>query len=238
MYETYLDLISRLMHEVKEKQGKVISDVARMVGDTIMSGHLVYTFGSGHSQLLAQEIRSRAGGLFPIAQVTDPLWGKAEKIEGVGQVLVQYIPFKPGDMIIVISNSGRNPEPIEVALHAKNLGMRVVVMTSMQHTRAVTSRHSSGKKLYELGDVVLDNMVPEGDASMTYENYPFKAGALSTVMGAAILNAVVVEAIQYMLDKNYEPPVLVSANLDGSEAHNAKVYERYIHHPILLFGML
>jgi uncharacterized phosphosugar-binding protein len=129
----------------------------------------------------------------------------------------------------VISNSGRNPEPIEVAMDARKKGVSVIVLTSMEHTRKVTSRHSSGKKLFELGDVVIDSHVPAGDASMSYPGLLPKAGALSTVLGATILNAVMVEAIQYMLDHGFEPPVLMSANLDGSEDFNAKVIERYSH---------
>ena len=112
--------------------------------------------------------------------------------------------------------------------------MKIIVLTSMEHSRSVQSRHSSGKKLYELGEVVLDSMVPAGDASMEFEGLVARAGALSTVLGALILNAVTVEAIQYMLDHGYEPPVLMSANLDGSEAHNERVVRRYPNMPNLL----
>ena len=234
MYKEYLDIVTERVQKIKETQGEAICQAAALLGDTLIGGHMVFTFGSGHSQLLAMEIHARAGGLYPVQAIIDPMKGKAERIEGYGSILVQYAPYKEGDLLFVISNSGRNPEPIEVALHARSKGVKVIVLTSMEHTHAVASRHSSGKKLYELGDIVLDSHVPAGDASMTYIGMEPKAGALSTILGATILNAVVVEAIQYLLDHNYEPPVLMSANLDGSEAFNEKVIRRFANMPVLL----
>lgn len=234
MYQAYLDLVVERVRKMKETQGQAIVKAAELVGDTLIQGHQVYTFGSGHSQLLAMEIQARAGGLYPVQALIDPMKGKAEKLEGYGTILVQYAPYKEGDLLFVISNSGRNPEPIEVAMNARSKGVKIIVLTSMEHTRQVASRHSSGKKLYELGDVVLDSLVPAGDASMSYSGLLPRAGALSTVLGATVLNAVVVEAIQYLLDHGYEPPVLMSSNLDGSEAFNEKVISRYSHLPNLL----
>ncbi len=234
MYENYLDIAVERIQKMKETQGEAISKAAALVAETLMSGHMVYTFGSGHSQLLAMEIHGRAGGLYPVQAILDPMKGKAEKLEGYGTILVEFAPYKEGDLLFVISNSGRNPEPLEVAMHARARGVKIIVLTSMEHSRSVQSRHSSGKKLYELGEVVLDSMVPAGDASMEFEGLVARAGALSTVLGALILNAVTVEAIQYMLDHGYEPPVLMSANLDGSEAHNERVVRRYPNMPNLL----
>ena len=153
--------------------------------------------------------------------------GRAEKVEGFGPVLVEGLPFKQGATIFVISNSGRNPEPIEIAMIAKEASMNVIAVSSLEHSQSVTSRHSSGKKLFELADVVLDTHVAAGDASLSFEGLKEKAGAYSTVIGAVIMNAVMVESIQYMLDQGYEPPVLISANLDGSEEHNRRIFEKF-----------
>jgi uncharacterized phosphosugar-binding protein len=234
MFEQYLDNITDAIKTMKESQSKAIKDAAQLMADTLIQDHMIYAFGSGHSMLLAQEIHGRAGGLYPIAQIAEPMRGKAEKLEGFGTILVEGIPLKKDDMVIVISNSGRNPEPIEVAIEAKKHGCKVVVVTAMKHSKSVGSRHSSGKMLYDFGDIVLDTCGPIGDASIEYKNFDGKAGALSTVLGAAILNAVMVDAIQIMLDKGYEPPVLRSANLDNSEEHNMKIVKRYSHLPFLL----
>lgn len=227
MYEAYLDRVVELVKEMKEEQAASIEKAARMVADALLEGKKVFTFGSGHSQLLAKEIRGRAGGLYPIINIADPLWGRAERIEGVGEVLVERVPMDPGDVIFVISNSGRNPEPLEVAMEARDRGLKVLTVTSLKHSEAVESRHSSGKKLYELGDVVLDTGTPAGDATLSIEGVQPKVGAVSTVLGATILNAVMVEATKLIAEAGEDPPVLMSANLDGSDEFNEQVTERY-----------
>ena len=237
MYMEYLDLVCTLLQNMKTTQGEAIGEAAALVGDTILSGGLVYTFGSGHSQLLSQEVHARAGGLYPVMQIVDPLWGRAERLEGLGEIFLKGLPLKAGETIFVISNSGRNPEPIEVATLARQMGLHVIVVTSLTHSKSVTSRHSSGKKLYELGDVVLDTGAPAGDACLSFKGLDVKAGAVSTVLGAALLNAVMVEAIQYILDKGGHPPVLMSANLDGNEEYNARVMASYEHIVPGVFGM-
>jgi len=237
MYMEYLDFVSATLQNMKTTQGEAIRKAGALVGDTILSGGLVYTFGSGHSQLLSQEVHARAGGLYPVMQIVDPLWGRAERIEGLGEILLSGLPLKAGETIFVISNSGRNPEPIEVAMLARQMGLHVIVVTSLTHSMSVTSRHSSGKKLYELGEVVLDTGAPAGDASLSFKGLDVKAGAVSTVLGAALLNAVMVEAIQYILDKGGNPPVLMSANLDGNEEYNARVMANYGHIVPGMFGM-
>lgn len=237
MFSEYLNKICELIKEMEISQAENIRKAAALVGDTVIAKNLVYTFGSGHSQLLAQEIHARAGGMYPIMQIVDPLWGRAERLEGIGEVFLRGVPFKKGETIFVISNSGRNPEPIEVAMKAKEAGLHVIVVTSLAHSTSVTSRHSSGKKLYEFGDVVLDTGAPEGDACMSFEGMDVKAGAVSTVLGAALMNAVMVEAIQYILDKGENPPVLMSANLDGNEEYNERVKSRYEGWINTLFGL-
>jgi uncharacterized phosphosugar-binding protein len=227
MYRAYLKKAIEAIERIQETQAENIKDAATMVGAAIADNKHVYTFGSGHSQLLAREVTERAGGLVPIYHLPDPIWGMVERLEGYGEFLLKQYPIRADEVIFVISNSGRNPEPIEIAMGAKGIGLKVIAVTSLDHSRSVDSRHSSGKKLYELADVVLDTGTPRGDAVMSFEGWSTKAGALSTVLGAAILNAVVVEAIQYLLERSIVPPVLISFNLDGSEEHNAKLFERY-----------
>jgi uncharacterized phosphosugar-binding protein len=227
MYRDYLKNTVEAIERIRETQADNIKDAAALVGAAIADDRHVYTFGSGHSQLLAREVTERAGGLASIFHLPDPTWGMVERLEGYGESLLKQYPIQADEVIFVISNSGRNPEPIEIAMGAKEIGLKVIAVTSLEHSTSVDSRHSSGKKLYELADVVLDTGTPRGDAVMSFEGWSMKAGALSTVLGAAILNAVMVEAIQYLLEKGIVPPVLISFNLDGSEEHNANIYKRY-----------
>jgi len=229
MYEEYLDKIISLLQEIKQSQGDAIHKAAAVIGEIMARGGVVYTFGSGHSQLLAREVVTRAGGLVPVFHLPDPIWGMAEQLEGYGEILFDTYPVKSGEAIFIISNSGRNPEPIEIAMEARKRGLKVIAVTSLAHSQTVDSRHSSGKKLYELADVVLDSHTPRGDALMSFKGVSEKAGAASTVLGAALMNAVMLEAAQYMLDKGAEPPVLISQNLDGGMEHNQKLLERYSH---------
>ena len=229
MYVEYLDMLCELLQHMKEAQAEAIQKAAALVADTITEGGLVYAFGSGHSQCLSREIHSRAGGLYPVVSINDPMWGKAERLEGYGELLLKGLPLKEGEVIFVISNSGRNPSPIDVAMKAKEMGLHVVAVTSLPHSKSQASRHSSGKRLYEVADIVLDTGVPVGDACMSFEGMPMKAGPASTALGASILNAVMVEAIQYMLDRGEEPPILISANVEGGDEHNRRLVERYGH---------
>ena len=159
-----------------------------------------------------------------------------EEMKALSEIAVDH-PVKAGETIFVISNSGRNPEPIEVAMLARQMGLHIIVVTSLTHSKSVGSRHSSGKKLYEFGDVVLDTAAPAGDACLSFKGLDVKAGAVSTVLGAALLNAVMVEAIQHILDKGGHPPVLMSANLDGNEEYNARVMTSYERIVPGVFGM-
>jgi uncharacterized phosphosugar-binding protein len=227
MQQQYFDFMIERLQTIKDKESVNIIKAAKLVSDTIINGNWVYTFGSGHSQLLAMEVHSRAGGLYPVVHIPDPMNGRAEKVEGFGPILIEGMKFKKGETIFVISNSGRNPEPIEIAMSAKQMGVNVIVISSMEHSKLTTSRHSSGKMLFEIGDVVIDSHTPSGDTAMSFPNSLVKAGALSTILGAAIMNAVMVDAIQNMLDKGYEPPVLISSNLDGSDKHNQDIMEKY-----------
>jgi uncharacterized phosphosugar-binding protein len=227
MHKDYLNYIIEAIKNMRDTQSESIKKAAELVGDALAEGKHVFTFGSGHSQLLAREITERAGGLAPVFHLPDPIWGMVERLEGYGEMLLEQYPVQPGEVIFVISNSGRNPEPIEIAKGAKEKGLKVIAVTSLDHSKNVESRHSSGKKLFEFGDVVLDTGTPKGDAVMEFVGHPTKAGAASTILGAALLNAVMVDAIQYLLDQGITPPVLISANVDGSDEHNLEIMNRY-----------
>jgi uncharacterized phosphosugar-binding protein len=227
MYQAYLGIAIEHLKKLIETQAEAIQEAAVVVAEALAEDRSIYTFGSGHSQLIAREIAQRAGGLAPIFHLPDPIWGMVERIEGYGDILLQQYPIKAGEVIFVISNSGRNPEPIEVAMGAKAKGLKVIAVTSLTHSKSIDSRHSSGKRLFELADVILDTGTPLGDAAMDFEGLPMKAGALSTILGAAIMNAVMVEVIQMLLDRGLTPPVLISANVDGSDEHNEEIMGRY-----------
>jgi len=132
---------------------------------------------------------------------------EAERLEGYAKHILDYYNVSRKDILIIISNSGRNAVPIEMAMEAKKKGIKVVAITSLDYSKRVPSRHSSGKKLYEIADIVIDNCCPLGEGLVNVEGVPFKVGPSSTVTGTAIINAIMVQAAQNMVEKGVEPPV-------------------------------
>ncbi len=223
----YYSKVTSLLSEIRSTQSDAIAAAGAIVGETIKVSGIVHTFGSGHSAAIAYEAHGRAGGLAAVSAIIDPLRGLAEKVEGYGRALMAPVRLGKQDAMIVISNSGRNALPIEVAMVARDNGLKVIAITSLAHSRSVTSRHSSGKRLFELADIIIDNMGEPGDAAITLAGCEAPVGPTSTITGAYIMNEVIIAAVSWMLKNGVEPPVFKSANLDGSKEHNAKLRDRY-----------
>ena len=149
-----------------------------------------------------------------------------ERLEGLGKIIVDYVNPDIRDVFTIISNSGVNAVPIEVAMEAKKRGNKVIAVTSKAHSQNVPSRHSSGKKLMEVADVVLDNCGEVGDVSIKIPGLGQGLGPTSTITGAYLLHAVMVQ-VASNLSKSMEPPVFWSANIPGGIEENKKIIERY-----------
>lgn len=223
----YYDNVVALLSSVRSTQADAIAAAGAIVGETIRDGGIVHTFGSGHSAAIAYEAHGRAGGLAAVSAIIDPLRGLAERVEGYGKALMGPVLLGKHDSMIVISNSGRNALPIEVAMIARENGLKVIAITSLAHSTSVTSRHSSGKMLFELADVVIDNRGEPGDAAVDIEGFDIPIGPTSTITGAYIMNEITASAVRWMLANGVEPPVFKSANLDGSKEHNETLRSRY-----------
>lgn len=224
---TYHEKIIRLLETIKTTQAEPVARAGAVVGRTVKEGGIVHAFGSGHSAAIAYEAHGRAGGLAAVSAIIDPLRGLAEKVEGYGRALMAPIRLAPQDAMIIISNSGRNPLPLEVAMVAGEKGLPVICITSLAHSKSVSSRHSSGKRLFELADIVLDNHGDPGDAAVTLSGFDIPVGPTSTITGAFIMNQIIISATQWLIEHGIEPPVFKSANLDGSKQHNDELRSRY-----------
>ena len=234
----YMNEMSSILEKVYETNKENIKLVAKKMAETIENDNLVHIFGTGHSSLLATEMYSRAGGLASVNPILDAnavmdFGGERscqmERTSGISEALYNLYDINPKDMVIVISNSGRNAMPIEMAQKAKQEGNFVVVLTSYDVSKSMTSRHSSGKKLYEFADVILDNCGKYGDSCLKIGNYD--TGAISTITGAFILHTVETEAIKIMVDKGFKPYIFQSQNIDGydNNAIMAKYKNRIKH---------
>ena len=236
MNKDYLKNITRLLQRLEDTQEFVIDQVASVCAKCIENGGLLYFFGTGHSHMICEEPFYRAGGLacvYPILETDLMLHEGAskssgyERLEGLGNVVVSNTSLGKGDILFIVSNSGRNCAVIDAALEAKKRGAITVAITSMQHTSQVASRHSSGKKLYEVCDYVLDNGGELGDASVELTGLGQKIAPTSSVIDASLVNLVLVNTVECLLQKGIQPPVFMSANTDAGDEANKAVLQMY-----------
>ncbi len=234
----YMDKIKQLLDLVEKEEKKSIKEAIDVLTQANLQKRSVYIFGASHAGILAEEMYYRAGGMMTINAIfgrevmldRSPITftSQMERLEGYGTNLAKTISFKNQDVLILHSVSGRNPIIIDLALTAKAKGVKIISLTNVQYSRSVTSRHSSGKRLFEVSDIVIDNHGEIGDACCELTGIVQKAGPSSTVIGAAILNTIIVEVCEQLIANGIKhPPIFYSANLDGGDLRNAELYEEY-----------
>lgn len=231
-----------LLDEFSTRVGSMIASIVKserdqilrageLVAKVVRSGGVLHTFGAGHSATLAKELVGRAGGFVPVNQIVDGSDGAAERVPGYAEVLLAAYDSQYGlladEAVIVVSNSGVNPLPIEVAIGCAERGLAVIGLTNLKQSKGSVSRHSSGRRLYELCDVVLDNHGAHGDALIAVGGGEIKTGAGSTIAGAFILHSVMVHAAELLEQMGAPPPILRSRNLPDTDALNSSLLGRY-----------
>jgi uncharacterized phosphosugar-binding protein len=228
--DSYHERVLALLARARQTNAPVIARLAPVIGQSIASGGVVHTFGSGHSEIISREIIGRAGGLVCVTGIIDPTGGFIENLPGYGERLAarydrQY-GLKSGETAIVISNSGKNASPIDVALYAKARGLTVAALTCLAMSRDIPSQHPSGKRLFEVADHVLDNGGLPGDAVVEVGDGTH-AGPTSTVIGCSVLNSLMLAVMEWLKTKGHPLPVLRSQNLPGAIEHNRELGSRY-----------
>lgn len=212
----------------------------RALTQTIQDGGRIFVCGAGHSALPAQDVVYRAGGLGVVNLLTIPgavgvdvrpatLGSALERVGGLAQAVLDSSPARAGDLLFVISLSGRNALPVELAAHARALGLTVVGVTSVAYAAAgsTASRHSSGTFLKDHCDLVLDSKVAVGDAELADPKIAAPFAPASTVVTSALMQCVMATAAGVLADRGIEPPLLRSANVDGGGAWNTRVFADY-----------
>jgi uncharacterized phosphosugar-binding protein len=220
------------IRNIEETQLGAIEEAVRRCADVIAGDGLVHLFGSGHSRIAVEEMFPRYGsfaGFHPIVELALSNHHQVvganglsqamfiENIEGFGEVILDNFRFDPArDLMIVISSGGTNAVPIEVARLAKVRGLFVIAITSVTHSTQATSRHSSGKRLFEVADLVLDTCTPVGDAAIAIDGLETPVGPLSTIGSVAIINMIKVGVAQRLTEVGQPPVVMTSAALVGA----------------------
>lgn len=228
-----------VLANITESAREEVAGAAGLIADCVRSDGVIQAFGTGHSQAIVLELAGRAGGLVPTNRLSmadlvlyggdepsvldDPL---LERQPGVAARLYDLAAPAPQDLFVIISNSGVNNVIVEMALRAKERGHRLIAITSLTHTRAVPAGHSSGRKLADLADVVLDNAAPRGDALLELPGGGAVC-ALSTLTGVLLVQMAVAEAASLLLASGERPPVYVSANVPGGFEGNLELEKRY-----------
>jgi uncharacterized phosphosugar-binding protein len=228
--DIYHERSSALLSRARESNAPVIARLAPHIGQSIARGGVVHTFGSGHSELISREIIGRAGGLVCVSGIIDPTGGFVENLPGYGEMLAsrydrQY-QLNPGETVIVVSNSGRNASPIDVALYARAKGLEVAALTCVAMSKVTPSQHPSGKRLFEVADHVLDNCGVPGDAVVEVGG-GINAGPTSTLVGCSILNWLMLAVAEWLKANGHPLPVLRSQNSPGAVEQNRELAARY-----------
>lgn len=232
----YLNLVTDLLNDIEATQAEKIDEAAGCVKDSIDNGGVLHVFSTGHSHMLIEEAFYRTGGLVPVNPIFDPATmlhegaikgTNLERLPGYAGIIFNNNDMRAGEPIIIISNSGINSVPVEMAMLAKERSMKVVALTSVCISSKSSSRHSSGHKLMDIADICIDNCIRESDASIRVEETGQMVAAVSTIAGAYILQRLVIAVANRFTKDGQIPPVFMSANIDGGYEFNEKLVKKY-----------
>ncbi len=231
LFETARATLDRL----KATQWSKIATVGEWLGESLARDGWLYVFGTGHSHLVAEEVFYRAGGLAHAVPMLDPrvmLHEKAieatytERELGFAAQMLSHYPVAAGDVLVVVSNSGRNAVPIEMAMLGREKGLRVAAILNQTQSDAWPSRHPSGRKLADVAEVVIDNCGPNGDAWLKLDGMPDAVGSTSSMVGLLIIQLILVRAVEVSLARGVAPEMYISSNTRGDD-HNERLLHKY-----------
>ena len=234
----FFDAAIGLLQRVRNEEAVAIQAAGVLLADTVASGGRLFAFGAGHSSLAAQDVVYRAGGLALMnllavpgvvgVDVTPATLGSAlERVDGLASAVLDTSPVRAGDALVIVSLSGRNALPVEMALNARARGGKDIGVTSGASATETESRHGSGTFLKDHCDLVLDSKIAVGDAELTLDTVPAPFAPASTVVTAALLQAVLATAAASLAERGIEPPLLRSGNIDGGHEWNGRIMDEY-----------
>jgi uncharacterized phosphosugar-binding protein len=227
----YLRLVNELIERVGRDEWPAVCRAAELIAEALANRRIIHAFGTGHSHMLAEELYYRAGGLVRVRPIlfeglmlhaNAPLSTKLERLPQLADALFADQGVVEGDVLIVASNSGSNAVASRLVQLAHAAGAGVIAVTSLRHATSAEARSNELPRLHELADVVIDNGGVVGDATIDIAGFDQRVGPTSTVVGAAILNAVVAEAVQLLVDRGIAPDLYASSNTEGGDAANSR----------------
>ncbi len=224
----YLDSIVNCLSRINDEEKGPLAAASDAVADTIVRDGLVFVFGCGHSHLPALDAFYRAGGLANVSPILDSdlmlhdgaaKSSRMEKMPGLAAEVFRRYRVTPNDLLVVISASGKNAAPVEMALAGKAAGVTTVAVTSSAYK-------PHGARLGDVADIAIDSKVPYGDACIAVGEA--KMGGLSTAASCFILNTILIDGARKALARGTEPPIYASGNVDGGTARNVAIEQRFL----------
>ncbi|MFG3285394.1 SIS domain-containing protein [Streptomyces sp. NPDC048111] len=234
----FFDAAIELLGRVRDEESLNVAAAGSLIADTVEAGGRLFAFGAGHSSLAAQDVVYRAGGFALMNLLAVPgvvgvdvmpatLGSALERVDGLAGAVLDSSPARPGDVLVIISLSGRNALPVEMAMNARALGLKVIGVTSVAYAEETRSRHVSGTFLRDHCDIVLDSKISVGDAELTHDGIEAPFAPASTVVTSALMQAVMAAAAEVLVGRGVEPPLLRSGNVDGGHEWNGRVMSEY-----------
>ncbi len=232
--DSYLEKVIETLNDVSSKETLNIKEAAKTMYNALSKDLLVHVFATGHSHMFCEELFYRSGGLVGINPILVPALmqhegairsTKLERNTGLAKIIFDSVDKKENEPFIIVSNSGINSVPVEMAEIAKENGHPVIVVTSVNSSKNSNARTISGKKLYEVADIVIDNHVPFGDG--VFDDEGTKTGAVSSIIGNYVAQKLVLEVIELYKTEGKVPPIYKSANTPGGDEHNKELYDKY-----------
>lgn len=234
----FFDAAIGLLERVRDEEGASIVAAGGAIADTVASGGRLFAFGAGHSSLAAQDVVYRAGGFALMNLLTVPgmvgvdvmpatLGSALERVDGLATTVLNCSPAEAGDVLIVVSLSGRNTLPVEMARYARERGLKVIGVTSVAYAAGTTSSNASGTFLKDHCDIVLDSKIAIGDAELTAEGIDAPFAPASTIVTSSLMQAAMASAAEQLVARGIAPPLLRSGNVDGGTEWNVRVMAEY-----------
>jgi uncharacterized phosphosugar-binding protein len=239
--EAYMDAAGAILKRVREEMDS-IERAAEICAQTIAQDGLVHLFGTGHSRMFVEEMYPRHGsfpGFHPIVELSLTYHNQVvgangqrqamylEHLEGFAAVILRNFVLAPPDCFLLYSNSGVNEVVVEMAQEARRRALPVIAVVSKDHSRQAAARHSSGHKLADVADVVIDNGTPAGDALVSIPGLEDPVGPGSTIGAAAVTNALKVAVAARLVALGKPPTVLTSSHFIGAERSQQRFEDSY-----------